>query len=545
MAKKSAPLVMVSSGYVEGSWSEDIAVFKGIPYAKPPVGEWRWRPPQPVAPWEGVQKAKKFSPTAWQAAAGLESFLGNLIDGQGWGKMRTWSMKKMLKFAPAPKQSEDCLYLNVRTPNVDPNANLPVMVWIHGGDHQDGSGSDPYYDSDALAKKAVVFVSINYRLGILGYYAHPELSAESEQGVSGNYGTLDQVAALQWVRDNIGVFGGNPNNVTIFGESAGGESVAHMLTTPLARGLFHRAIMQSPANGGQMIHLKQPFLDYLSAEEQGVAFAKKLGIVRSKQLARLRRASPKTLYDTLHQDIRLGSFYPVIDGYVLPKSPFEAFYDGEQAPVPLLVGSNADEGTIIYPIFDAPMIEYQHREIGTHQMAPYIRDAFKEDADRLVTLYPGLERRDRKTEIDFLGDIFFGSKARFYAEHASNADQPTYFYMFKRVPPSPKQTAGAFHAAELAFVHGASVPILPMNEQDWALSRQMIDYWTNFAKTGDPNGYALAKWTPFSAQQPQWMSLDIHQVGVQTVDREEKYQIFNAYTRRLIHAMKELHASSM
>lgn len=540
MATKTIPLVSISSGQLAGFWNEQIALFKGIPYAKPPVGELRWCPPQAVEAWDGIREAKKFSPTAWQVMGQLDTFLGALIEGQGWGKLRTASLKTMMKFIPAPKQSEDCLYLNVRTPTVDSKANLPVMVWIHGGDHQDGSGSSPYYDSNTLANQGVVFVSINYRLGILGYYAHPELSAESEHGLSGNYGTLDQIAALQWVQDNIAAFGGDPNNVTIFGESAGGESVAHLLTSPLARGLFHRAIMQSAANSGQMMHLKQPFLDYLSAEQQGVAFAETLGIVGSTQLPQLRQLAPKKLYEAVRQGLQLGSFFPVIDGYVLPKSPWEAFYDGEQARVPLLLGSNADEGTLIYPMFGAPMIEYQYRERAIAQLAPYIRDAFKEDVERLTTLYPGLERGDFKAETDFLGDIMFGAKARFYAEHASTAGQPTFFYMFKRVPPSPKQTAGAFHGAELSFVHGVSVPILPMNKQDWLLSGKMVEYWTNFAKTGEPNGGTLPTWSPFSAQEPKWMSFDIDQVGVQAVDREEQYKILNARTLHLIKAMKEL-----
>lgn len=540
MAKKNAPLVMVSSGYLEGSWQKEIAVFKGVPYAKPPVGELRWRPPQPVESWHGIREAKKFSPTAWQVMAGLETFLTGIIEGQGWSRLRTSSIKAFTKLIPPPKQSEDCLYLNIRSSQIDPNAKLPVMVWIHGGDHQDGSASDPYYDSNALAEKGVVLVTINYRLGLLGYYAHPELSAESEQGVSGNYGTLDQIAALQWVKENIAVFGGDPNNVTIFGESAGGESVAHMLTSPLARGLFHRAIMQSPANGGQMTYLKQPFLDYQAVEQQGVAFAKQLGIMGTAQLAQLRQVAPQTLYDSVRKDLQVGSFYPVIDGYVLPKSPFEAFYDGEQAPVPLLVGSNADEGTLIYPIFESPIAEYRHRKPLPNQIHPSIRDAFQADSYRLTTLYPGLNKGDVKAETDFLGDIFFGSKARFYAEHAAKANPSTFFYMFKRVPPSPTQSAGAFHAGELAFVHGATVPILPMNKQDWALSEKMVTYWSNFAKTGNPNDNRLPAWSRFCAEQPEWMNFDVHHVGITAVEREEKYQILNGHTLRMIEAMKAL-----
>ncbi len=540
MAKKNPPLVMTLSGYLEGSWQNEIAVFKGIPYAKPPVGELRWRPPEPVESWDGVRHAKKFGPVAWQLETSLQIFLNGLIEGQGWPAWRTWSIKKALKILPQPKQSEDCLYLNVRTPKTDPNAKLPVMVWIHGGDHQDGSGIDPYYDSNALAEKGVVLVTINYRLGILGYYAHPALSAESEEGVSGNYGTLDQIEALQWVKDNIAVFGGDPNNVTIFGESAGGESVAHMLISPLARGLFNRAIMQSPANAGQMTHLKEPFLNYQAVEQQGVTFAEQLGFTDSSQLTKLRKLAPEALYQAAREHLPLGAFYPVIDRYVLPKSPFEAFYKGQHAPVPLMVGSNADEGTLIYPIFNTPIAEYRERDSAPNQIHSSIQNAFQADASRLATLYPGLDKRDTKAETDFLGDIFFGAKARFYAEHAAKSNPSTFFYMFKRVPPSKNQTAGAFHAAELSFVHGANIPILPMNKQDQELSKKMVTYWTNFAKTGNPNGNGLPIWNQFSAKQPEWMTFDIDHVGTTAVEREEKYEILNRHTVRMIEAMNAL-----
>ncbi|MEM7118501.1 MAG: carboxylesterase family protein, partial [Chloroflexota bacterium] len=277
MAEQKTQVVAIESGQLQGVYqeAERIAVFKGIPFAAPPVGELRWKPPQPVTPWEGVRQATKFSPMAYQRAAEFEKFVGNLIGGQGWNFLRREGLKMLLKVAPKPKMSEDCLYLNVRTPSLDSNAQLPVMVWIHGGDHQDGSGSEIFYDSNEIAKQGVVVVSINYRLGVMGYFTHPELSAESPLGVSGNYGTLDQFAALEWVQNNIDAFGGDPDNVTIFGESAGGESVAHMLTSPLAQGLFHKAILQSPANAGQMYHLRESFLTRMPAEEVGLGFAEK------------------------------------------------------------------------------------------------------------------------------------------------------------------------------------------------------------------------------------------------------------------------------
>ncbi|MEM7336466.1 MAG: carboxylesterase family protein, partial [Chloroflexota bacterium] len=297
MAKKT-PVISISSGKLQGIYQdkEKIAVFKGIPYAQPPVDDLRWRPPQPVKSWSGVKEATKFSPMAFQLMAEFEKFIGNLLSGQGWSRLRTMLVGQIFKLLPLPKQSEDCLYLNVRTPNLDANAKLPVMVWIHGGDHHDGSGSDVFYDSNALAHHDVVVVSINYRLGLMGYFAHPDLSAESENNVSGNYGTLDQIAALQWIQENVSAFGGDPNNVTIFGESAGGESVIHMMSSPLARGLFQKAISQSPANAGQMIHLKTPFLDFDSAENIGRRFAETIGATGDNQVEQLRAMSPEKLY---------------------------------------------------------------------------------------------------------------------------------------------------------------------------------------------------------------------------------------------------------
>jgi len=354
------PIATTTLGKLEGTWQakNTIAVFKGVPFAKPPVGNLRWRPPQAVEPWEGIKQAHQFGSFAWQQGTFIEGFIHALVEGQGWGRVKKFFIKNLIKIAPKPKQSEDCLYLNVRTPSVETTAKLPVMVWIHGGDHQDGGGAEVFYDSNSISQKGVVTVTINYRLGLMGYFTHPELSQESEQNVSGNYGTLDQIAALKWVKENIAAFGGDPDNITIFGESAGGESVAHMLSSPLAKGLFHKAIMQSPANSGQMMHLSVPFLDHPSGEDRGVAFAAKAGIKGDNQLEQLRQLSAKKLQEiVVNQEPDLNNFYPIIDGYVLPKSPFEIFNDGEQHPVPILLGSNADEGTLIHALMPTPSVE--------------------------------------------------------------------------------------------------------------------------------------------------------------------------------------------
>lgn len=340
--KEPTPPVQTQAGKITGLYEEDervtkpIAVFKGIPYAQPPVGPLRWKPPRPLVPWDGVRKADAFGPAPIQLQADIELFMDALIEGQGWGWFKRNLVKLLLHFAPEPEQSEDCLYLNIRSPALDPDALLPVMVWIHGGDHQDGSAGDIFYDSNALSQRGVVVVSINYRLGLMGFLAHPRLSRESEHAVSGNYGTLDQIAALRWVQENVRAFGGDPDNVTIFGESAGGESVAHMMTSPLAQGLFHKAIMQSPANGGQMRHLRRPFLAYRAGEDVGQTFADHFVPRGEDQLARLRRLPAEELY-SLARKRQFHVFYPLIDGYVLEKSPFEAFLDRGQARVPLLL----------------------------------------------------------------------------------------------------------------------------------------------------------------------------------------------------------------
>ena len=439
------------------------------------------------------------------------------------------------------RQSEDCLYLNIRTSSVEATAKLPVMVWIHGGDHQDGSGGEVFYDSSALSKKGVVTVTINYRLGLMGYYTHPELTQESEQKVSGNYGTLDQIAALEWVKENISAFGGDPDNVTIFGESAGGESVEHMLGSPLSKGLFHKAILQSPANSGQMMHLSVPFLDYPSGEDRGISFAAKIGITGDNQLEKLRQLPAKKLQElVVNQEPELNNFYPVIDGYVIPKSPFEIFHDGEQHQVPILLGSNADEGTLIHALMPTPSVEYRFRPMESNKLPSIFYEIFREEADQLFGLYPGLERRADKAEKDFLGDDMFGAKARFYAEKIANSNQPAYLYFFNRTPPNSSQTAGAFHAAELAFVHGTSTPILKLDKADLKLSATMINYWTQFAKTGNPNGNEQKEWTVFNPAQPQWMVLGTKKVGMESVNREQKYVLLMAKMARQIQAMKNL-----
>jgi para-nitrobenzyl esterase len=535
------PVLAVEGGQIQGSFEEDgrIAVFNGIPFAAPPVGELRWKPPQPVVSWEGVRDATQFGSICPQSPAGERDFAGRLIDGQGMGWLRKTVFKLAVGLTAAETESEDCLYLNVRTANLGGSGRQPVMVWIHGGGHQTGSGSTDFYQSNSLALRGVVLVTFNYRLGLIGNFAHPGLSAESEQRVSGNYGTLDQVAALEWVRDQIAAFGGDPSNVTIFGESAGGESVAHMLTSPLARGLFHRAIMQSASTGELQVRLRRPVMHFESAEAAGEAFAKKLSGEEGDPLGDLRAMSWEELYE---RDAALPDFdryhYPIVDGFVLPKSVLEAFLDGDQARVPLMVGSNADEGSLLYSLGDAALYGRLPGPTTQEEYAKYLSDSLGPDAERALELYPAADDAgvfDAASRI--YGDSRFGATARFYAGKMMDSGQPTYLYFFTRVPPSPKQTAGAFHAAEIAFVFDKSVPLFPFDDQDLVIRETMGGCWTRFAKAGDPNGEGLPDWPRFSREEPRNMVLG-PEIGAAPIERAEAYDIFQRDWLRLIERIR-------
>lgn len=540
-AAEPGPIVAVEGGEIQGAFEAGGggAVFKGIPYAAPPVGELRWKPPQPVTHWEETRDATRFASICPQGDDNENDFFGRMIDGQGMGWFRKALFRLAVGFSAKEVQSEDCLYLNVRTANLGGAETQPVMVWIHGGGHQTGSGSIDFYQSDALTQRGIVLVNFNYRLGLIGYYAHPSLSAESEHGVSGNYGTLDQIAALQWVRDNIAAFGGDPSKVTIFGESAGGESVAHMLTSPLARGLAHRAIMQSGSTGELLIHLERPVMDFMSAEAAGEAFAKKVVGDAHDPIEGLRAMSADQLYSALREFPEFDTYsYPIIDGYVLRKSVIEAFLDGDQAPVPLLVGSNSDEGSILYSLGDDALYGSSPGPETSEAYREYLRESLGADAEKILELYPVTDDAsvfDGASAV--YGDSRLGTTARFYARQMANLGQPAYLYFFTRVPPSPGQTAGAFHAAEIVFVFGKSVSLFPTNEQDQIITQAMGDYWTQFAKTGDPNIEGQPSWPAFSREEQRNMVFG-PKIEAAPVDRAEAYDVFERHWMQLIKALR-------
>jgi para-nitrobenzyl esterase len=531
------PVVTVEGGKVQGALEEngEIAVFKGIPYAAPPVGEMRWRPPQAVESWEGVRDAAEFSPVCPQDLSGGSDFFDKIIDGQGMGWLRRTIFKLAVGMSSEAPQSEDCLYLNIRTATLGGAEKQPVMVWIHGGGHQTGSGSEQFYQSNSLVKRGIVLVTINYRLGPLGNFAHPDLSAESENGISGNYGTLDQVAALRWVRDNIAAFGGDPSNVTIFGESAGGESVAHMMTSPLARGLFHRAIMQSASTGELLVHLKRPFLSFMSAEEAGRAFAEKVVGQTDNAVEALRAMTPDELFAAYNEFEDFKTYcYPIVDDFVLPKSVLETFRDGEQAPVPLLVGSNADEGSVLYDLGDDALYTKSPGPKTANEYGQYIREAFGDQANTILELYPAVDDSEIfKASSAVYGDSRFGATACFYAKQMGQAGKPSYLYFFNRVPPSRKQTVGAFHAVEIAFIFDKRVPLFPTSEHDLIIRRMMGDYWVQFAKAGDPNIKGFPEWPAFTEAAPQNMLFG-PKIGPGPLERAIAYDIFERYMLRLV-----------
>jgi para-nitrobenzyl esterase len=458
-----------ADGVLEGVVSADgkVRTFKGIPYAAPPVGPLRWKPPQPVQPWTGVRRAVEYPPRSMQG--------------------RIYS--DMVFHDEGP--SEDCLYLNLWMPADNPQAKLPVMVWIHGGGFIAGSSSEPRQDAGNLSKKGVMVVSLNYRLGVFGFFAHPELATESGHGASGNYGLLDQVAALEWVKRNIATFGGDPDNVTLFGESAGSLSVSALMASPLAQGLFHRAIGESGAFFGSPLPLK-PRAD---AESEGLKFAE-----TAFGGAPLRDLRAKPAKEILDAALKLPQehFSPDVDGYFLPSDCLSVYSGGRQSRVPLLAGWNRDEGS--YKSFFAD---------DAATVANYVARAkarFGADANAFLKLYPAsTDAEARRAAQDLEGDDFMGYPTWKWLEmHLRTGGRPVYRYEFDQALPLPADAGpgaepSAYHSSEIEFVFRVlSSKSLPWRAEDREVSELMSSYWTNFAKTGDPNGQGLPRWPAYT-----------------------------------------------
>ena len=458
----------VDGGQVLGAQMKTLRVFKGVPYADPPVKQLRWRPPQPVSPWQGVRKAVAYSPACPQ--------IGNYPTD-----------------AEQEPTSEDCLTLNVWTPAAKGSAKLPVMVWIHGGGLMNGSGSVPQYAGDQLASRGVVVVTLNYRLGVLGFLSHPELNKESPDGISGNYGLLDQIAALKWVQRNISTFGGDPDRVTIFGQSSGAFSVSMLVASPLAQGLFRRAIGQS---GGVFEPVElDPSFTPSGAAEGGERFATRAG---KSTIAELRKLPADLLLKA-----RFSPQY-VIGGDVLPLAPHDAYVSNRQNKVDLLVGSNTSEGSFF---FDPKSVTVANFNSVLAQTYPSL-------LLWAVGASPGrsdAEARDAAVAIDT--DMRFAWDMWAWARLAAKDKQRRVFlYRFAGKPAyrasHPLYGLGPTHGGELPFVFGNLDPrAADWTVQDHALAQKMQQYWVNFAKTGDPNGPGLPIWQQFDARDGRAMQL--------------------------------------
>ena len=528
-----SPKAEVEQGRLSGLWQktdEDLlAVFRGVPFAAPPLGRLRWAAPAEPLLWADEKDATEFGAQCMQSSS-LSLFTESVIRGQGLPESEAQAVMSALASNTPPPMSEDCLFLNLTTLNMAPAKNLPVMVWFHGGSHQTGTASSPTYQSTKLPQQGIVLVTANYRLGPFGYLAHPALSANDPNGVSSNYGILDQIAALRWIQDNIAAFGGDPNNVTIFGESAGAQAVSELMASPLADGLYHKAIMQSGVYSWHPIGLKRGFRGIPSAEVIGQSFFALNGLATMTASAQeLRAISSDAILNAAISDRRfLGAFLPVADGYVQPDRVLNLILDEKTAPVPILLGYNADEGSLFYQWYQrATRMNHEFPNELPARLARF-REVFSDDAEMLIQAY-GLDEPERYKygEADMLGDDSYGVHTRLLADTHAMRELPVYVYQFRRTPPRVGQTAGAHHAAEIPFVFDTHY--LPLNRAGKRLTDTMAAYWTNFAKYGDPNSDAIPEWPAYDTKTKRWMILD-NEISVEADVRKEKLDaIENAY----------------
>jgi len=490
-------VVKIDSGLLAGAGTA-VRSYKGIPYAAAPAGDLRWKPPQPPKPWSGIRVARSFGPMCPQP----------LMLGTG-------------------AQSEDCLALNVWTPAKTAGAKLPVMVWIHGGGFILGSSSQSVYDGEPLASQGVVVVSINYRLGVLGFMAHPALSRESPQGVSGNYGLLDMVAALQWVKRNIHAFGGDPGNVTIFGESAGGTAVAVLLVTAPAKDLFHKAIVQSAAwVSGPISHLKRSLYGRMPMEK----FGEKIGA----DLVALRAKTSDELVKTaggMNPDAGTSGemFMPVVDGWALPDDPAVLFPQGKFHNVPVIAGTNGNEAGIP----GSPEVK------TVAALGEYARKTYGAMADQMLAAYPAASDADALAAAQQAwADLTFLDGTRMVLRAVSKANPKTFAYSFTRVNGVGRRLNwGAFHASEIPYifgtlpdcVYGTSASFFgdfsptadSFTEADTKLSQAMSAAWVRFARTGDPNGPGLTSWPAFAEPQESYLEIGDQVVAKKSLRKKQ------------------------
>ena len=472
MLVAQTPIVNTTAGKVSGVENNGIQVFKGIPFAAPPVGDLRWKAPQPVTTWDGVKKCVAFGASPVQAPP---------------VPFMCWSEEYLIPKEPI---GEDCLYLNVWAPKKS-TTKKAVLVYIYGGGFRTGGAGCAIYDGTAMAKKDIVFVTINYRVGVFGFLAHPELSKESANKTSGNYALLDMIAALKWVRENIASFGGDPSRVTIAGQSAGAFAVNFLAASPLAKGLIHGAIAES---GGSILPSSiRPAMHLPQAEATGLDFAKSLGC---SSIADLRKKSADEILNA-----NPGAIGPFEDGYVVPTSMLQTYLSGKQNDIPTILGWNLDDKMIGKPV-------------PAKQFEEDIKKQFGANAEKLLAQYPATnDAIAAASQGDLSRDQTFGVQGYTWASlQSEHGKAPIYVYSFNRkLPPSsPANDFGAFHTGEVPYAYNNlhTVNNRPFTKADFELADQMSSYWSNFAKTGNPNGAALLNWPVYTKETKQIIQLD-------------------------------------
>jgi len=469
---KITDTLQITGGLISGvrSATSSVVAFKGVPFAAPPVGELRWKAPQPVRPWAGVKRCDAFGPSPMQA------------------KPVPFMVYTSEFLIPDKPISEDCLYLNVWT-KARQGAKKPVFVWIYGGGFSSGGTAVPIYDGEAMAKNGIIFVSVNYRVGIFGFLAHPELTKESPDHASGNYGLLDQIAALKWIKKNIAAFGGDPGNVTIGGQSAGSMSVNCLVASPLAKGLFNKAIAESGSFMTANPMLQSTNLQ--SAEQQGVKIA---AAAHASSVNELRNIPAAGLMKIP------GQYSPIVDGYVLPESVSRIFAGGKQNKVPLLTGWNADESFVA---------AFKTKEAFQQQA----KNQYGADAENFLKYYPAhTDEEARRSQVKLSRDMIFALSGYKWAGIQSETEHsPVYVYYFARkLPATPDYVKyGAFHTGEVAYVmNNLKFLHRPWEPEDQKLAELMSSYWVNFISIGNPNGKGLPFWPAFNKLDAEAMVFD-------------------------------------
>jgi para-nitrobenzyl esterase len=504
----SEPLVQLDAGTLRGTHAESVIAFRGIPYARPPLGELRWRPPLPPAPWQGVRDALEPGSACTQRISGLIPFFAPMAQAYG------------SNFDQPPiKSSEDCLYLDVWVPEWPVISALPVMVWLHGGSNTVGSGTQSTYDGVSLARHGVLLVTLNYRLGVMGFFSHPDLTAESPHHSSGNYGLLDQLAALAWVRQNIAQFGGDPNNVTLFGESAGAIDAARLMASPLAAGLFKRVISESgPAfESGQTLSQAEAFGSAVSAvAPPGNAQSTSLEILRALPAIEVEELVVKAK-EHLPTDLTAAT----ADGWVLPMSPQQAFVTGAIQKVDLLIGLNGRELSAFRLAAAASAAAKTSGSSssaaesgGLKRFSAAARPYFGNWTNPAIAVYFGRMLLNKTAGLDGAANDLIGVcpvGAMASLTHASG--QQVFVYRFDRsVPGKGEAELGAFHSLEVPYIFGSlrdrEWQWLPATSDDASLSGLLQTYWTNFAKTGNPNASGLPNWPAWGDERKEFLLIN-------------------------------------